>query len=322
MTESADAAETRAPIDDLPEVHTERDDAAKETVEKYARDQADRLSEAMLDRIARERTGATQAAFFDLDKTVIARSSVLAMSRTFFRDGLISPTWLVKGMYAQAVYLLVGADHERMEQSRHALLELTKGWEAARIERLVRETLEEVIVPYVYQEALDLFDEHRRAGRDVWLVSSSGEEIVRPLAQFLGIPNVVATTSGIDDEGRYDGTIEFYAYSRNKATAVRQIAEARGYDIDGCYCYSDSITDLPFLGVVGNPVAVNPDKELRAAAVAMGWDIRDFISPVSMRDRLPRLPDVEPEPRDLLLAGAAILGIGLLAWRLISRDPD
>jgi hypothetical protein len=107
-----------------------------------------------------------------------------------------------------------------------------------------------VIVPIVYAEALDLFEEHRRALRDLWLVSSSGEEIVRPIADHLGIPDVIATRARIDEQGRYDGTLEFYAYAANKATAIRQVAEARGYDLDRCYAYSDSITDLPMLTVV------------------------------------------------------------------------
>lgn len=295
------------------------DDARTETEQRYARPDADRLSEEFLAQIAARSTGATEAAFFDLDKTIIARSSTLVMGRTFMRDGLIGPTTVLKSLYAQLVYNLIGADHERMEQARHALLDLTKGWEAERIQRLVRETMEQVIAPLVYQEALDLFAEHRRAGRDIWIVSSSGEEIVIPFAEHLGITNVIATRSGMDDQGCYDGTLEFYAYAANKATAVRQVAEARGYDLSGCYVYSDSITDLPFLNAVGHPMAVNPDKELRAAARAMGWPMRDFHSPVSLRDRL---PDFDPSRNEVLVGAASLLAIGLAAWRLLSRGED
>lgn len=262
-----------------------------ETEERYARPDADRLSDAALSRIEARRTGSTQAAFFDLDKTIIARSSTLVMGRTFMRDGLLSSTTVLKGLYAQVVYQLVGADHEKMEQMRHAALELTRGWEADRVRRLVRETMEEVIAPLVYREALELLDDHRRAGRDVWIVSSSGEEIVEPFGSYLGVRDVIATQSGIDVDGRYDGTLQFYAYAGAKATAIRQIAEVRGYDLDRCYAYSDSITDLPMLSAVGHPTVVNPDRELRAAAVAMGWDVHDFDQPVRLRDRL---PDVAP----------------------------
>jgi HAD superfamily hydrolase (TIGR01490 family) len=288
-----------------------------ETEERYARPGADRLSEPMLTRLASRRTGAVEAAFFDLDKTIIARSSTLVMGRTLMRDGLLSPTTVLRGLYAQAVYQLVGADHDKMEQMRHAALELTKGWEAERIRRLVRETMEEVIAPLAYQEALDLIAYHRRAGRDVWIISSSGEEIVEPFAEFLGIRDVIATRSGVDDSGCYDGTLEFYAYAGAKATAIRQTAEARGYDLSRCYAYSDSITDLPMLAAVGHATAVNPDRELRAAAVAMDWDVQDFNSPVRLRDRLPE------RPRGEVMAGAfGALAVGFVLWRYVLRGDD
>lgn len=296
---------------------TERQTAGSETEQRYARPDADRLSDAMLEEIRRRSTGATEAAFFDLDKTIIARSSTLVMGRTFFRDGLLSSSTVLKTLYAQAVYQLVGADHERMEQARHAALEMTKGWEADRIRRLVRETMEEVIAPLAYREALDLIAEHRRAGRDVWIVSSSGEEIVEPFGEYLGIRNVIATRSGLDDDRRYDGTLEFYAYAGAKATAMRQVAEARGYDLTNCYAYSDSITDLPMLSAVGHPVAANPDRELRAAAIAMDWEVRDFHSPVRLRDRLPDAPG----PQGQLIAGLVGAGlVGALVWRLGTKD--
>ena len=288
-----------------------------DTEQRYARPGADRLSESMLRRVSLRRTGAEQAAFFDLDKTIIERSSTLVMGRTFVRDGLLSPTTVIKTMYAQAVYQLVGADHERMEQARSAALEMTRGWEAERIRRLVREVMEEVIAPLAYQEALELIAEHRRAGRDVWIVSSGGEEIVEPYAAHLGIRDVIATRSGIDEQGRYDGTLEFYAYAGAKATAIEQVAEVRGYDLSACYAYSDSITDLPMLSKVGHPVAINPDRELRAAALAMDWEVRDFHATVRTRDRDP----AGGTPRtEVVAALAGALVLGALAWRFLLRD--
>ncbi len=295
----------------------ERGDEAGRTEERYARPDADRLSEAMLARLGERRSGAAEAAFFDLDKTIIARSSTLMMGRTLYKDGLISPSTVLRGLYAQAVYQLIGADHAKMEQMRRAALDLTQGWDAQRVRDLVRETVEEVIAPLVYAEALEVIGDHRRAGRDVWIVSSSGEEIVEPFAEHLGVRDVIATRSGIDDAGRYDGTLEFYAYGAAKATAMRQVAEVRGYDLDRCYAYSDSITDLPMLSAAGHPTAVNPDRELRAAATAMGWDVRDFTAPVRLRDKL---PSVERK-RDKAAVGAVLAaGIGLVAWRVLGRD--
>ncbi|MFP4634673.1 MAG: HAD family hydrolase [Nitriliruptoraceae bacterium] len=284
---------------------------------RYVRPDADRLGDDALEAIARRRTGAVEAAFFDLDKTVIARSSSLVMGRTFFRDGLLSPAMVLKTFYAQIVYQLVGADHERMEQARHAALEMTRGWQVDRVRELVREAMEETIAPLVYEEALELIVAHRRAGRDVWIVSSSGEEIVEPISDHLGVTDVIATRSGVDEEGRYDGTLEFYAYGSAKANALRQIAEVRGYDLARCYAYSDSITDLPMLSAVGHPTVVNPDRDLRAAALAMGWEVRDFTRPVRLRDRLPTVP--RPAGQIALALTAAALA-SLLVHRLVTRD--
>jgi HAD superfamily hydrolase (TIGR01490 family) len=257
-----------------------------------------------------------QAAFFDLDKTVVAKSSTLAFGKELYREGLLSRGIVMKGAYAQLVYHLFGANEERMERSRVQLLELTKGWEAARVQRLVRETLQEIIDPLVYAEALDLFDEHRRAGRDLYLVSASGVEIVRPLAEYLGVPHVIATISGIDEEGRYDGTLDFYCYGDEKAVALRAEAEERNIDLSESFAYSDSVTDVPMLAAVGNPVAVNPDRELRTEAEERGWEVRDFQQPVALRSRLSQVP----KPPTEVVAGAGALGMaGLAAWVLYQR---
>ncbi len=113
------------------------------------------------------------AAFFDLDKTIIAKSSVLAFGRPFYREGLLSRRAIVKSMYAQIVYMLVGADESKMEEVREAMLSLTKGWQQDHVASIVAETLDDVISPIVFAEALELFDEHHRAGRIMVIVSSS-----------------------------------------------------------------------------------------------------------------------------------------------------
>ena len=122
-----------------------------------------------------------------------------------------------------------------------------------------------MIDPFVYQEALDLMELHRSEGRDIYIVSSSPEEVVRPLAGHFGVAGVLATRARIED-GRYTGELEFYAFGEQKAEAIRLIAERTRLDLSGSYAYSDSITDLPMLEAVGHPVAVNPDKELRQVA--------------------------------------------------------
>ena len=165
-----------------------------------------------------------EAAFFDLDKTVIATSSVMALGGRFYREGLISKRTIVRGIYAQIVYLLLGADDEKMERMREAMLALTKGWDQQRVSEIVRETLDEVLTPIIYAEALELIEEHKQAGRKTVIISSSPIETVQPLGEHLGVDDVIATRAKLDAQGRYTGQLEFYAYGPHKADAIREMA--------------------------------------------------------------------------------------------------
>jgi len=252
------------------------------------------------------------AAFFDLDKTVIATSSTLAFGRPFYKGGLVNRRAVLKSSYAQFVYLLQGADAAQMDRMRDYLKTLCAGWPVEQVKAIVAETLHELIDPLIYDEAVALFDEHRAAGRDIVIVSSSGEEVVGPIGEMLGVDHVVATRMVVED-GLYTGDIAFYAYGEGKAEAIRDLAAERGYDLAQCFAYSDSMTDLPMLDVVGHATAVNPDKALRRAAVERGWPVREFRRPVRMRSRLPRV-GAPPGP-PLAYAGAAVAaGAMSFAW--------
>jgi HAD superfamily hydrolase (TIGR01490 family) len=255
----------------------------------------------------------TEAAFFDLDKTIVSRSSSLALSRPLYRAGMVSRGQLLRGAYAQLVYLLVGADEQKMERLKEGMLQLTKGWDRGQVERLVQEVLLDVIDPYVYQEALDLIEMHRSEGRRIYIVSSSPEEVVRPLARHFGVSGVIATRAQVGEDNRYTGELEFYAYGEQKAEAMRELATRVGLDLAGSYAYSDSATDIPMLAAVGHPVAVNPDKDLRQEAEERGWEIRDFRSPVRLRTRI---ASAVPEPNPSVIAAAVGVAAmaGILVW--------
>ena len=242
------------------------------------------------------------AAFFDLDKTVIAKSSALAFGRPFYRDGLISRRDMVKSAYAQLMFRLGGAgDEQAMARTRDYLAALCKGWLVEQVQQIVAETLTELINPYVYAEAALLISEHQAAGREVVLVSASGEEIVKPIGELLGITDIIATRMSIVD-GRYSGEIEFYAAGASKVIGVRELAASRGYDLADCYAYSDSVSDLPLLQAVGHPSAVNPDRALRRAALENAWPILAFRNPIPLGRRLRERPAVPV---------AAALGVGV-----------
>src|SRR6266508_4334213 len=247
-----------------------------------------------------------EAAFFDLDKTVISKSSSLALTRPMYRAGLVSRSSLLKGAYAQLIYLLVGADERKMDRLKEGMLALTRGWEQEQVEEVVREAITELIDPYIYLEALDLMDLHRALGRKVFIVSSSPEEVVRPLAEHLGPVEVIATRAKVED-GKYTGELEFYCFGEAKAERIREIAEQEGIDLSESYAYSDSVTDLPMLDAVGHPVAVNPDRDLRKEAEKRGWQVRDFRRPVRLRQRLPQVQP--PSPGMAAIAASAIVAV-------------
>jgi HAD superfamily hydrolase (TIGR01490 family) len=254
-----------------------------------------------------------EAAFFDLDKTIVSRSSSLALSRPLYRAGMVSRGQLLRGAYAQLVYLMVGADEQKMDRLKEGMLQLTRGWDRGQIERLVEDVLLDAIDPYVYQEALDLIALHRSEGRRIYIVSSSPEEVVRPLARHFGVSGVIATRAAVGGDNRYTGELEFYAFGEQKADAIRSLARRVGLDLDHSFAYSDSITDLPMLEAVGNPVAVNPDKDLRKIAEEREWEVRDFRSPVRLRTRI---ASAVPSPRPSLVAAAVgtVAVAAVLVW--------
>jgi HAD superfamily hydrolase (TIGR01490 family) len=216
-----------------------------------------------------------EAAFFDLDKTVIAKASVVAFSRQFYREGLVTRRVLAQGLWAQVVFLRFGAKAKTLERLRHKMLRLTTGWEQEKVRSIVAETLAQVVGPITYKEALDLIEGHKQAGRRVYIVSAAPAEIVEPLAGYLGAEEAIASQAAVT-AGRYTGQMLSYAYGPQKARTIRQIADRDGLDLAASWAYSDSATDLPMLEAVGHPVAVNPDRALRRIAHMRNWPIMTF----------------------------------------------
>ncbi|MEU2873916.1 HAD-IB family hydrolase [Streptomyces olivoreticuli] len=257
------------------------------------------------------------AAFFDLDKTVIAKSSTLTFSKSFYQGGLINRRAVLRTAYAQFVFLAGGADHDQMERMREYLSALCRGWNVQQVRELVAETLHELIDPIIYDEAASLIEAHHAVGRDVVIVSTSGVEVVEPIGELLGADRVVATRMVVED-GVFTGEVEYYAYGPTKAEAIRELAESEGYDLARCYAYSDSVTDIPMLESVGHPHAVNPDRALRREAAARDWPILSFNRPVRLKQRVPAL---SLPSRPALVTAAAVgaaVATASLVW-LASR---
>ena len=258
--------------------------------------------------------GVTGAAFFDLDKTILGTTSSLAFTKPLYEQGLIKRADVVRSAYRQFIFTISAADHQQMEQMREYLSALVTGWDVDQLSAIVQETLDEVVAPTVHAEAMKLLDFHRQAGRKIIIVSASGNEIVEPVARMLNADDAIATRLEVFN-GKYTGDITFYAYGENKAVAMRDYAQTHGIDLAQSYAYSDSITDLPMLEVVGKPCAVNPDSALREIAGMRGWPILTFEKPIAMRR--PIIDDPEQRKKALITLGvvAAVGGVVALSKR-------
>ena len=251
--------------------------------------------------------GIVRAAFFDLDKTVIAKASMVALGPEFHARGLLRKRTLIRGVFLQILFLRFGASEERLAKIRRSVLKITKGWDHDEVRTLVAETLNEIMEPLIYSEALELIRHHLEAGDEVWLVSTSPAEIVEPFAAILGITGSISSKAKIDENGKFTGEMEFYAVGENKAVAMEEVAADRGIDMTESFAYSDSETDIPMLLAVGHPFAVNPDRTLTKMAHENEWPILSFTHKVRAHDG--------HRSRTPFVVSAAVLGVLALIGR-------
>jgi HAD superfamily hydrolase (TIGR01490 family) len=217
------------------------------------------------------------AAFFDLDRTLIKRSSVLALAGTFRRRGLISRLDLVKSAFWQVLFVLRGASAERVRSAAEDGMKILNGFSVEEMQHLVGDAMETVLRPLVYEEPLRLVERHRARGERVYIVSATLQEIVQHIADDLGFDGAIGSTCEVID-GVYTGRTLRAAHGVGKANALRELAAAEGLDLAASTAYSDSYSDVPFLEAVGHPVAANPDRKLRRIAAERGWPVVDFAS--------------------------------------------
>lgn len=215
------------------------------------------------------------AAFFDLDRTLISRSSSLALAGPFRRRGMIGRTQVLKAAVAQLVFARFGAGQGRVGQTADSAMAVLRDVPVDTVRQIAAEAWEPVLRPLVYREALDRAEEHGARGEDVFVASAALQEIVDVVVERLGFAGAIASRAGVED-GVYTGTLERRLYGSEKAEAVRETASAKAIDLAASTAYSDSHSDIPFLEVVGAAVAVNPDRELRRVAERRGWPVEHF----------------------------------------------
>jgi HAD superfamily hydrolase (TIGR01490 family) len=215
------------------------------------------------------------AAFFDLDRTLIRRSSVLALAPSFRSRGLISRLDLVRSALWQLLFVTRGASAERVRSAAEDGMKILAGLSVEEMQTLVGDAMEPVLRPLVYAEPLQLIQHHRERGEKVYVVSATLQEIVEHIADDLGFDGAIGSTCEIVD-GVYTGKSLRATHGEGKADALRALAAKANLDLGASTAYSDSYSDMPFLEAVGHPVAVNPDRRLRRIARARGWPTLRF----------------------------------------------
>jgi HAD superfamily hydrolase (TIGR01490 family) len=241
------------------------------------------------------------AAFFDLDRTLMAGSSAFEFGRAAHRAGMLSRRQLVADAWANLRFRLRGSTDAGTTELRDRVNRALSGVRVRDLQRLAPDVLAGVL-PRVYPQMLTIAYEHQDAGRPVFICTAASQEMAELMAMVLTFDGAVGSVSEVVDgvyTGRPGGP---FTYREGKAQAIRDVAEREGIDLCASWAYSDSESDLPMLRLVGNPVAVNPDSELARIAREQGWEIMRF-------DRL---------GRRLRVAGAAAIaaavgGLGSLA---------
>ncbi|HEX6947244.1 MAG TPA: HAD family phosphatase [Acidimicrobiia bacterium] len=217
------------------------------------------------------------AAFFDLDRTLISGVSVLPLGVAAWRQGFVTNREIAGWAWEAILFKLFGdkGDAATADNTRKDLLTRIAGASVESLKSLEAEVTPSLIAR-VRPESRDLIEMHHSHDRDTWIVSASPQPLVEPLAASLGMTGAIGTKGEIVD-GHYTGNLDGpFVYGPGKAEAVEKLAHDRGYDLALCYAYSDSVSDLPMLELVGHPVAVNPDAELAAIARQRGWPIVIF----------------------------------------------
>src|SRR6202789_1081992 len=202
------------------------------------------------------------AAFFDLDKTLMAGSSGMQFARVAARGGVVSRRQLWGWGVEHLRYRLRGTTDEKTTEVLRVARELITGVSAKTIERMGPEVMA-AILPRIYPQRREEVHPHQDAGRSTFIVSAAGNDVVGSLAAVLGMEGGIGTRYEVDAEGRFTGRLDGpFVYGARKATAMEEFARPHTTDRAPSYAYSASPSALPMLRAVGNPVAVNPDPPL------------------------------------------------------------
>jgi len=213
-----------------------------------------------------------EAAFFDLDGTIVNLPTEKVFCRELYRDGVVSSLDMLKVALVYLKYEL-GLVSGYADAKRYLIRTIVQDLAAPEIAARAARFLDEQVKPNISREAVAEIAAHHTVGRTVYIVSSTLDCLVDPIVDFLGTGERLATRLEIRD-ARYTGkVVGEIVYGPQKALLVKEIASSRSIDLTKSYAYGDSIQDADMLRCVGNPRVVNPDRRMARVAKQSGWQI-------------------------------------------------
>ncbi len=218
-----------------------------------------------------------RAAFFDVDNTILRGSSLFFLGRGMYQRGFFTKREISAFVLANLRYRLTGKENkEEIAKIQNAACEFICGHDVKEIETIGLEIYDEFVSPALWHGTIEIAQDHLDKGEEVWLVTATPVDMANLIAKRLGFTGALGTKAEVID-GKYSGKmIGALLHGKEKAVAIRALAESNGIDLASSYAYSDSHHDIPLLTAVGHPRAINPDALLQIRAIRDNWPIHEF----------------------------------------------
>jgi HAD superfamily hydrolase (TIGR01490 family) len=217
-----------------------------------------------------------EAAFFDVDNTLVCGSTTILFGKAAFSGGAIRRRDIWRFAYEQIMFIRRGEKNSKMADFKDRALSITKGHPIAELMGIMPEVYEKEIKPRLWPGTVKAVKEHLALGHEVWLITAAPQELAQQIANDLGATGALGTIVGHKNGVLTGELVGDPLHGQAKRTAARKLAKERNISLKRSYAYSDSVNDLPLLTLVGNPVVVNPDKPLKRYADAAGWEVLKF----------------------------------------------
>ena len=212
-------------------------------------------------------------AFFDLDRTLIAGVSGKILMQQAYKNGIISAANILQGIGYSFLYKFGFMSPDKIIVK---MVHNLKGISESVIKVLAKNTFDDYIKNSVREKAFNEIKNHKKNQGKTIILSASLSCICEPVKDYLKMDDSICSNLEIENgffTGKPNGS---YCYGQEKYMRAIRYCEENNYSLADAYFYSDSISDLPLLQVVGNPICICPDDSLRQIAEKSGWTVCDW----------------------------------------------